>query len=46
MSNEYKIKKVDVTTNYFRFRQKPPSAYKNYRMKNLENGVKLVVGSE
>lgn len=32
------------TTNFYRFRQLPPSYFKDYRIRNLHNGVKLVIG--
>lgn len=44
VKNNYKLKKVDITSNFFRFRQVAPSQIGNYYMKNLDNGVKLVIG--
>ena len=32
------------TTNFYRFRQLPPSYFKDYRIRNLAGGVKLVIG--
>ena len=32
------------TTNFYRFRQIPPSKFKDYRMRNLSNGIRLVIG--
>lgn len=32
------------TTNFYRFRQLPPSYFKDYRIRNLVGGVKLVIG--
>jgi len=43
LSNKYKLKKVDITENYFRFRQETPSQYKSFRMKTLSDGIKLVL---
>jgi len=45
LSNHYQLRKIDITENFFRFRQVPPSQLGNYRMKTLDNGVKLVVGN-
>jgi len=36
-------KKVDITKEYYRYRQKAPK-YKKYRNKKLSNGVILVLG--
>ena len=44
-SHNYRVHKVDVTSNYFRFRQVNPSSLSDYHMKNLPDGVKLVLGS-
>lgn len=44
ISNKFKLKKLDITSDFFRFRQQAPSRYKSYRMKTLPNGVKLVLG--
>jgi hypothetical protein len=40
----YKLKKIDETTNFYRFRQLSPKLFKKYFIKDLHNGVKLVVG--
>ena len=40
----YKLKKIDETANYYRFRQLDPELFKKYFIKDLHNGVKLVVG--
>ena len=36
-------KKVDITKDFYRFRQTAPK-YKKYRNKKLDNGVMLVLG--
>ena len=45
--NKYKLtfykKKVDITKEFYRFRQTAPK-YKKYRTKKLNNGVMLVLG--
>jgi hypothetical protein len=49
--NKYKVsffgKGVDKTVNTYRFRQVAPSVIKpkTYRMKNIKDGIKLVVGN-
>ena len=45
MSNNYKLKKIDITENFFRFRQYSPSRSTAFRMKTLPNGVKLVLSN-
>ncbi len=45
MNNNYKLKKIDVTENFFRFRQYSPSRAKTFRMKTLPNDVKLVLSN-
>jgi hypothetical protein len=40
----YKLKKVDETANFYRFRQLDPDSFKKYFIKDLHNGVKLVIG--
>tara|TARA_Y100000361_G_C11103938_1_gene313614 strand:+ start:500 stop:727 length:228 start_codon:yes stop_codon:yes gene_type:complete len=32
------------TTNFYRFRQLPPSQFKSYRIRRLKEGVMLVIG--
>jgi hypothetical protein len=46
LSRGYKMKKVDITDNYFRFRQVAPSQISNYHMKTLPDGIKLVLGEK
>ena len=41
--NKYINKKVDITKNYYRFRQFTPKKGDKYRTKDLKNGVKLVL---
>jgi hypothetical protein len=41
--NGFKIKKIDITSNFFRFRQMQPTHKGFYSMKTLPNGVKLVL---
>lgn len=40
----YKVKKIDETDNYYRFRQFNPKKYSSYITRNLNNGVKLIIG--
>lgn len=47
-NNNYKFKKVDISKNYFRFRQLEPSylkkiGFNQYHNKKLNNGVVLVI---
>lgn len=48
--NNYKVsfygKKVDITENFYRFRQASPRKFikNSYRTKKLENGVQIVFG--
>jgi hypothetical protein len=37
-------KPVDVTTNYLRYRQQSPLNFSKFRLKNLSNNIKLVLG--
>jgi hypothetical protein len=39
----YKTTKTDITTNYYRFRQNPPSPNGIYYSKKLPNGIVLVL---
>jgi hypothetical protein len=41
--NNYVNKKVDITKNFYRYRQFEPRKTYKYRMKDLGNGVKLVL---
>lgn len=43
-----KIKKVDITTNYYRFRQQNPDLFiqTSFRIKTLSNCTKIVVGKK
>ena len=43
LSNKYKVKKVDITENFFRFRQFSPSQAKGFRIKTLPDGIRLVL---
>lgn len=43
-SHNYKVSKVDKTDNTLRFRQENPDNYSEFRVKNLPNGVMLVLG--
>lgn len=42
--NKFKHKKIDVTQNYYRFRQSNPNKFSKFRIKNIKNGIKLVLG--
>ncbi len=42
----YNNKKVEETTNYFRFRQKAPGGFKKYYMKKVGTGVMYVMGTK
>jgi hypothetical protein len=44
----FKLKKIDETINFYRFRQIDPSyignlGYTNYKIKKLSNGIELVL---
>jgi hypothetical protein len=48
INNNYKVKKMDETKNYFRFRQISPitlkkKGYNSYITKNLKNGIELII---
>lgn len=42
--HNYKVSKVDKTENKLRFRQENPDNYGEFRVKNLPNGIMLVLG--
>lgn len=41
--NGFVLKKVDITKNYYRFRQRNPNKKSNYYTIKLKNGVRLVM---
>lgn len=48
VKEHFKFKKLDTTENFYRFRQVSPETllkkgYKNYRIKEIHRGVKLVL---
>jgi hypothetical protein len=48
IEHNYKVKKIDVTENYFRFRQISPvtlkkDKYINYINKEIKDGIMLVI---
>lgn len=43
IKNGFKIGRVDITKNYYRFRQYNPSKNKKYRIKTLTSSIKLVL---
>lgn len=40
----YKNKKIDITDDYYRFRQEEPIKFKRFTMQKLPNGVQLIIG--
>lgn len=44
--NNYKLKKIDITNNYYRFRQEDPEKFdeKKYFTKEINDGIKLIIG--
>ena len=40
--NSLKLKKIDTTKNYYRFRQIDPKGFKRFRTKTIKEGVKFV----
>lgn len=47
-NHQFKLKKIDETVNYYRFRQINPNyienlGYTNYKIKTLSNGIELVL---
>ena len=40
----YQNKKIDITDDYYRFRQEEPIKFKRFTMQSLPNGVKLIIG--
>jgi hypothetical protein len=43
VKDNFKLKKVDITDNYFRFRQKTPNPFMTYRTIELSPGVKAII---
>lgn len=41
--HKFKITKVDITDNFFRFRQFPPKKHYKYFTKRLRNGIELII---
>lgn len=39
----FKIKKIDETENYLRFRQRTPEPTKSYKTKRISIGIKFVL---
>ena len=39
----FKHRKVDITEDFFRFRQMPPMRGGEYRSKTLPNGIEIVI---
>jgi hypothetical protein len=50
LNNGFKLsfdkKNVDITDNYFRFRQSRPSNFKKYFTREIKDGVLLVIGNK
>jgi len=44
--HKYKIKKVDITDRFYRFRQTPPKQYQSFRTQLLpdNSGIILILG--
>ena len=43
-SHGYRSEKVDSSRNFLRFRQESPRKYKDFRIKEITPGIKLVLG--
>jgi hypothetical protein len=43
VKHNFKVKKIDITKNLYRFRQYHPDKNARYRIKQLPNGVSLVL---
>jgi hypothetical protein len=41
-THNYRHSKVDITTNFLRFRQHEPTSHGNYYTVTLKNGVEMV----
>lgn len=42
IKHKYKVAKIDITKNYYRFRQNKPNNKKKYYTISLKNNVKLI----
>jgi len=42
-NNDYIVKKVDETNDYYRFRQRQPNKKKKYMTKQIGNHIKLII---
>lgn len=42
-NNNFKTTKIDISDNYYRFRQSVPRNYARYYSKKLRNGIVLVM---
>ena len=40
----FKYKKVDITKNFYRFRQTNPDKYKKFRIKKINKEIEFVIG--
>lgn len=43
MNHDYIYPKIDITENFFRFRQKVPDKNKRYRTINIGRGIEFVL---
>ena len=48
LNNDFKVKKIDETDNYYRYRQKSPTilkrqGYTQYKTKKLGHGIELII---
>ena len=44
ISMGFKIKRVDITKNFYRFRQILPKKFKHFRIKNITKSIEFVIG--
>jgi hypothetical protein len=44
LKHNFKIKKVDVTERFLKFRQLVPNAFRKFYTKQLPNGINLIIG--
>lgn len=42
--NGFKVKKIDITKNFYRFRQLDPRQFRYFRNKKINNKIELIFG--
>jgi hypothetical protein len=44
INHGFKIKKIDITEHFYRFRQENPDKFKRFRIKKIAPGIEFVLG--